>query len=243
MNGKEQKGAWPDRAEEYAAHVADTSRDSQYLRDTALKPPLIRMIGPCREKRILDVGCADGWLLDDISPAEGYGCDLYRYSGFSDRWNFSLQDVQCLSFPDSFFDVSVTSLLLIWVPDLAAALYEIHRVTRQGGTVAISLMHPYFHRTGEVISDGDVVVSRNLAHEFIIDDHRIAGEVGPLRYYYRPLSAYLTACATQRLRIEEVTESFIDIEEYQSRFGTDCAGEIRRTGKVPMYAFIRCTRD
>ena len=136
----------------------------------------------------------------------------------------------------------MASLVLIWIGNLNVALTQIRRVTKPGGRIVIALMHPHFYRTGEVDAHGNFVVTRCLSSPFEIEQHKIAGIVGPLRYHYREPAAYLNACIETGLRIEEVQEWYINLDDFESRFGSDQPGSIRRTGKVPMYYFIRCTK-
>lgn len=239
---KSSRRSWNMNAETYATHIADSDQDSHYLRTQGLQPAILDLAGDCSNKRVLDVGCANGWLLDALSPAEGYGCDLHHYEGLSRRWNFRCEDLCKLSFDDDLFDITVASLVLIWVGNLNVALTQIRRVTKPGGRIVIALMHPHFYRTGEVDADGNFVLTRSLSSPFQIEQHKIADVVGPFRYHYREPSEYLNVCIQNELRIEEVRDWYIDLDDFESRFGNDQPGSIRRTGKVPMYYFIRCTK-
>lgn len=233
---------WNSSAETYANHIADAGKDSYYLRTHGLQPAILDLAGDCSDKRVLDVGCASGWLLDALLPAEGFGCDLHHYQGFSSRWNFRCEDLCQLSYDDDLFDITVASLVLIWIGNLNVALTQIRRVTKLGGRIVIALMHPHFYRTGEVDSVGNFVLTRSLASSFEIEQHKIAGLVGPFRYHYRAPSEYINACIQNELRIEEVRDWHIDLEEFESKFGSSQPGNIRRTGKVPMYYFISCRK-
>lgn len=231
---------WPRHADAYANLVHDAGRDSHYLRTRGLKPTILRMAGACSDAKVLDAGCGDGWLLDALSPREGHGCDIARFADFPQRWALSQEDVRALSYPDAQFDVTVASLLLMWFPELDAALSQLHRVTKAGGRIVIALMHPYFYRTGE--ANGNFIVNRGLSTPFVIEDHRIAGAVGPFPYHYRPLPDYMNGCIRAGLRIDEVADWYIDMDDYVERFGSERAGHIQRTGNVPMYTFIKCVR-
>lgn len=233
---------WSHEAERYARLVKDTKRDSHFLRDQGLSTTLFRLIGTFSGRSILDAGCADGWLLDLVSPVEGHGCDIVRYEGFPSRWEFRQDDVRNLSYNDAYFDLTVASLVLMWFPELDQALRELHRVTRPDGTVVIAIMNPYFYRTGDVDDDGNFVVMRDLSRPFVIEDHRIAEAVGPFPYHYRPLSTYLNECIRAGLAIEEIDDWHVDMEVLLAHFRTDRPGNVRRTGKVPMYTFIKCRR-
>jgi hypothetical protein len=103
-------------------------------------------------------------------------------------------------------------------------------------------MNPYFYRTGEVDEAGNFVVTQDLSQPFVIGNHRIAEAVGPFVYYHRPLPTYLNECVRAGLAIEEIADWHVDMADFLARFGTDMPGNIRRTDKVPMYTFIKCTR-
>jgi SAM-dependent methyltransferase len=97
--------------------------------------------------RWLDVGCGSGALTEtvllDDSPANIVGvdpsADFLRYAAdrISDpRASFREGNAQALPLDDAAVDVVVSGLVLNFAPDRSAALREMRRVTRHGGTVA-----------------------------------------------------------------------------------------------------------
>jgi SAM-dependent methyltransferase len=97
--------------------------------------------------RWLDVGCGTGALSQTILgitlPSEVVGIDpsadyiAYARSHVLDpRAHFDVGDARALPFPVGAFDGVVSGLVLNFVPDPAAAVTEMARVARPGGTVA-----------------------------------------------------------------------------------------------------------
>jgi SAM-dependent methyltransferase len=103
-------------------------------------------------RRVLDVGCGPGTLLVRLARAgaDVVGIDLVpshielaRQSlhllGL--RADLEVADAEELPFSDASFDRVVANNSLQFTPDLDAALREIHRVLRPGGTVHVVLYH------------------------------------------------------------------------------------------------------
>jgi SAM-dependent methyltransferase len=97
--------------------------------------------------RWLDVGCGTGALSETILgltlPSEVVGVDpsadyiAYARSHVLDlRAHFDVGDARALPFAVEAFDGVVSGLVLNFVPDPAAAVTEMARVARPGGTVA-----------------------------------------------------------------------------------------------------------
>ena len=235
--------AWTGGTADYMRLICDYERDSHYLRERGLKTNLLRMIGDCTEARVLDVGCSDAWLLDGLAPREGHACDIVQQPDVNPRWQFTRDDIRDLHYPDGFFDVVAASLVLMWFEELGQALREVARVTVPGGKVVISLVHPYFYRTGGPNKDGDFIVFRDLSQPFALPDLKIGGSAGPFSYYYRPLPDYLNACVAAGLRIQEVRDWFIDMADYEAHIERGMISEVQRTGKIPLYSFINCSKE
>ncbi|MBX3590472.1 MAG: class I SAM-dependent methyltransferase [Burkholderiaceae bacterium] len=98
-------------------------------------------------RRIIDVGCGTGHLSLALvrSPRVEHvtGIDLStayvehaRSRSDDSRLEFVVGDACRLPFPDGWFDHSASMLVLQFVPDADAAVREMRRVTRRGGTVA-----------------------------------------------------------------------------------------------------------
>lgn len=96
----------------------------------------------------VDVGCGTGVLtsaiLDGCRPSRVVGVDTTdaflqaARARISDpRASFEKGDAQKLPEDDRVFDVAVSGLVLNFVPDKDAAVAEMVRVTRPGGTVAL----------------------------------------------------------------------------------------------------------
>ncbi|MGW4526109.1 class I SAM-dependent methyltransferase [Amycolatopsis sp. NPDC004378] len=127
------------------AYEAYIGRWSRRIAET-----FVRQLGAPPSRRWLDVGCGTGALTSAVltagDPAEVAGVDpsdgflkTARASVTDPRVTFSVADAQSLPFPEDRFDVTVSGLVLNFVPDPAAAAAEIARVTVPGGLAAAYL--------------------------------------------------------------------------------------------------------
>jgi len=132
--------------------VSDTwERGSPYERyigrwSRQVAPQFLSWLGIAPGRRWLDVGCGTGALcaaivdacapssVSGVEPSAGFRALAAKSLG--DR--VALHDGSAASVPlgDRSVDVTVSGLVLNFVPDLPAALAEMRRVTSPGGTIA-----------------------------------------------------------------------------------------------------------
>lgn len=237
----ENQRRWREAFDGYGNLIQDQHFDSEYLRSTGLVPQLLDLIGDVRDLHVLDAGCGTGWLFDTIKPRTGCECDISRRTARDGRHIRShRQDVRSLTYADESFDLVVSSLVLMWIDDLASTFHEAYRVTRPGGRLIVGLTHPYFHTNGRTLQDGSFLIDRSLA-DTSQRDVMISGLVGPLTYYARPLVEYYNAAIGARWRLIEFRDHFIDMDQYRASAGHRFAFA-HRTDKVPLFTFFVCRK-
>lgn len=127
------------RAEEMEQRAIDVTR--QVLAALAVKPGM----------QLLDLGCGGGWaarLLGKLAPgAQAIGIDVSpgmiakaeSLSDWTSRARFERMPFEALTFNDRKFDRVLAVEALDHAVDLAAAVRELFRVTKPGGTVDVLL--------------------------------------------------------------------------------------------------------
>ncbi len=103
-------------------------------------------------KRVLDVGCGQGTLVNTVSRygATVFGVDMSRFSlrcaaaganemGFSDRIHLATADAETLPFPDRCFESVLCFGVLHHTPDTQAGVKELWRVLKPGGMAIVML--------------------------------------------------------------------------------------------------------
>jgi SAM-dependent methyltransferase len=115
-----------------------------------LAPPFVKFAGLKDGDRVLDVGSGTGSLafavlkeapsskIVGIDPSPAYVAHARTRPG-GGRVTFEEGDAQRLRFPDASFDRSLALLVVNFIPDRAAAVREMARVTRPGGVVAAAV--------------------------------------------------------------------------------------------------------
>jgi ubiquinone/menaquinone biosynthesis C-methylase UbiE len=96
-------------------------------------------------QRLLDVGCGPGTITVDlaarVAPGEVIGVDrspaVIAQAGTAPNVRFATGDVYALDFEDGSFDVVHAHQVLQHLTDPVAALREMRRVLRSGGTLAV----------------------------------------------------------------------------------------------------------
>jgi len=113
----------------------------------AVAPQFLEWLDAPRVARWLDVGCGTGILTEallsacrplsvlGIDPAAAQ-IDLARRGSAGREAKFQQADAMSLPSPSASFDVTVSALVLNFIPDAARALAEMRRVTKPGGLVA-----------------------------------------------------------------------------------------------------------
>src|SRR5262245_27978710 len=115
-----------------------------------LAPPFIAFAGLKDGDRVLDVGSGTGTLalvvlqeaptsrVVGIDPSPAYVAHARTRAG-GGHATFEEGDAQHLRFPDGSFDAALALLVVNFIPDRAAAVREMARVTRPGGVVAAAV--------------------------------------------------------------------------------------------------------
>lgn len=100
-------------------------------------------------KRILDVGCGDGYDLKEFSKrgAIVFGLDasqklLQMATRNVPSADFQLGTMESLPYADNYFDIVVSKYALQSSSELQRVLSEMYRVVKPGGIVAYLTVHP-----------------------------------------------------------------------------------------------------
>jgi ubiquinone/menaquinone biosynthesis C-methylase UbiE len=103
-----------------------------------------------KNPRILDIGTADGLLLDmvcaEMKPALAIGLDLsMELLQTNTRKNPIVRaDAERLPFPDASFDAVIATAIIEHVPHPSLFVEEIHRILASGGICVITTPVPLF---------------------------------------------------------------------------------------------------
>lgn len=113
----------------------------------SLAPLLIAFAAPHAKGKALDVGCGTGNLAVELAKNSALtSIDAFDFSppyiayakarGADSRVNFQTADACAIPFADGTFDLTLSMLVLAFIPEPQRAVREMVRVTKPGGTVA-----------------------------------------------------------------------------------------------------------
>lgn len=127
------------------------TQQAKWTRD--LRAYLFEKAGLAHARRVLEVGCGTGAVLQELNtPASMYGLDIDLSSLAECEVNApkaKLVQGNALSIPYSnqTFDIVYCHFLLLWVKDPLQALLEMKRVTQPGGHIIAFAEPDYSQRT------------------------------------------------------------------------------------------------
>lgn len=221
--------------ESAAAWIAEIGESGDWGRNFVLDPPMLARVREGHYRDALDVGCGEGRFCQMLR-AEGVspiGVDptqalIARARERDPAGDYRLGRGETLDFPDASFDLVVSYLSLIDIPDIEAAIHEMARVLRPGGALLIANLTSFFTAGGATnwsqMGAGE--------HQFVIDrylDERVewASWAGlRVQNWHRPLSRYMSLLLAQGLRL-----AFF-VEPEPTGGDPDKAAQCRR---VPIY--------
>jgi ubiquinone/menaquinone biosynthesis C-methylase UbiE len=112
---------------------------------------MLQIAGDVTGQRVIDLGCGEGRFCRMLAErgAETLGVDLqpafiaYAEGRKSNRESYLLGDMQRLdSVQDDTFDLAVSYITLVDVPDQPAAVAEAYRLVRPGGRFVVCTVSP-----------------------------------------------------------------------------------------------------
>ena len=116
------------------------------------EPEVDRLLGPVRDRAVLDVGCGTGRHAVRLAAAGArvtavdFSAEMLRRARAkpgADAIRFLVHDLtRPLPFPEATFDAVVCGLVVDHIADLAGLLSEMRRVARPAAPIVVSVMHP-----------------------------------------------------------------------------------------------------
>lgn len=137
--------------EESTFHDKKYVDDENYPRHYKLNPTypiyqrMLRMAGDIHSKHVLEYGCGEGWITQDLARAGAYvsafdiSAEAVRHTreiltsdGVADHCDIRKMGAEQLEYPDQSFDIVIGFAILHHL-DIHLAIPELHRVLRPGG--------------------------------------------------------------------------------------------------------------
>lgn len=195
-----------------AAWIAGMGESGDYGRRFVLDAPMLERVALGRFTRALDVGCGEGrfcrMLADRGIAATGIDptVELIEQARRRDSsGDYRVGRAEHLDLPDASFDLVLSYLSLVDIPDLATAIGEMARVLRPGGSLLIANLNSFNTAGGWTdrnISPRQFQIDRYLDERAIHQSWRGINIVN----WHRPLSTYFTLLLQQGLQLRHFAE-------------------------------------
>lgn len=174
-----------------------------WIREKVADRTLLDLLGDIRGLDVLDVGCGEGRFCRMMAErgAQTVGVDptellLERAATLHPQGRYLRGLAGGLPLKESAFDVAISYLVLLDVPDYRQAVAEMHRVLRPGGRCLFVGLHPIRTAAGPLWID-DPETGRHLAvpvahYSFEWCLKASWGNISIVNYH-RPLGEYMSA--------------------------------------------------
>lgn len=136
---------WDSSAEAWIEQV-----EKDLNRSLVLDAPMLEQCGDVSGKRVLDVGCGEGRFCRMLGErgADTVGVDpterfIQRCIELDSVGEYLTASGEDLPFADATFDLVVSYLVLIDIPDFRAAIQEMARVLKPGGRLVMSNLQSF----------------------------------------------------------------------------------------------------
>ena len=225
-----------------SAWISTMGDRGDFGREHILDPVMVERISERRFESALDVGCGEGRfsriLRDNHIPVVGIDPTeaLLMQARLSDpSGHYQLARAESLPFPSASFDLVVSYLTLIDIPDFRAGIREMVRVLKPGGTLLIANLNSFISTSNGWIKDQDGRYSHYPVDRYA-EEFSEWVEWSGIRVlnWHRPLAAYM-----RELLAHGLTLTFFD--EPQPRSGDPEQQELYR--RAPWFLVMEWRRS
>ncbi len=201
--------------ESAAAWIADVGGNGDYARAHVLDAPMLARVDGRGFANALDVGCGEGRfcrMLRDrgiaatgIDPTIGLLEEAKRRDPDGD---YRAARAEALPFADASFDLVVSYLTLIDIPDAARGIAEMARVTKPGGALLIANLNSFITAAGPEPGTDCAAGARR----FVIDDYSaeraewVEWRGIRIRNWHRMASTYMSLLLGEGLELRHFDE-------------------------------------
>jgi SAM-dependent methyltransferase len=195
--------------ESAAAWIADQGDTGDYGRRFVLDKIMLDRIEGRGFSCALDVGCGEGRFCRmlrerrietvGIDPTAALLAEARRRDPSGD---YRDGRAEALDFPDASFDLVVSYLTLIDIPDIATAIAEMVRVLKPGGTLLIANLNSFNTAgppTGWTRDEQGRALRFEIDHYLEERANRVAWRGIAIENWHRPLSTYMQLLLGQGL--------------------------------------------
>lgn len=189
----------------------------------------------------LDVGCGEGRVARQLESIGHLvigsdGSRTLAAEASRQRLAVALGDGAALPFRDGCASITISSMVLMDVDDLIGHLGELARVTRPGGWLCASILHPIRMAGFPLGDEFDTFAMGDYLHPKL-QDWRFdkGGAPARLRFWQRPVSDYLNAVTDAGFVVDIVSEPRPSAEFIETH-------DAAIWDRVPMFLQLRATR-
>jgi ubiquinone/menaquinone biosynthesis C-methylase UbiE len=254
MKNKIQKSEWDKAAEWWDAGVGDSGAWHQ---QHEIDPALLKMIGNVKNKKILEIGCGNGYLSRKLAKtgAKVTASDLAKkFIEIAEKKELSnplgieyiVRDAAYLNgLNDKSFDIVIANMCLMDMKNIEKAISEISRVLKRGGNFVFSILHPAFSSYYQHWDTVDFKNKKTFARvicRYLTDGSEKTSlwESSVIAtHYHRPLQTYVSLLKKSNFTIGDIREIATkkkitkevqkdrDISQRRSRYRTEQEKRIR----------------
>jgi SAM-dependent methyltransferase len=194
---------WESSAQAWIESMGEGGERGDWGRQHVLDPVMMARVGQGRFASALDVGCGEGRFCRMLEAAgvRATGIDptrqLLELAGARDpSGDYRLGRAEQLDFADASFDLAVSYITLVDIADFRAAIREIARVLRPGGSLLMANLTGF---TSACCDQGWVRGANGEYLHYPVDnylrEYPLWVEWSGIRIqnWHRPLAAYMTA--------------------------------------------------